>query len=696
MKIKTRYLAASLATLLLTTSPSLLFAQDNVLKNPELSDFVNKPVFSQATISSDGKYIAGIRHIEGQNLPEGDALVLLNVDTKELKQISFARSDQNLEIVSVSFKGNDRIIFRVQQKVLEVVNRTSSADRSQAKIDDTYFHASRIWAVNIDGTNLINLYDPQKQNKDFPKTLDAGIVDMLESDPDHIILITPGRSGAELTLVNIKNAEAKIIDRGNFNTMDWVVDKNGTPILRHDAEDFGSVHAWSRRPINGKEWIQIAKFRGAEGANSGVDFQGVNSADKPGQAIVLARRDGNDTTGAYIFDANTGEYVKEIGLSSEYDINNIIYDKNTGEAYGYCYLAKRTKCFSEDPAFNSVYRGVDAGFNMNANITISKPSKNSPRALVYTSAPNDMGTVYIYDYKTKALDFIGGTRPEVNPDLLPSEEVFEYESRDGTPLWGYLWLPPGATKDTKNLPFIVLPHGGPEGRDSWGWDPFAQWWATNGYMVLQPNFRGGGGFGRKFVEAGWRQWGQRMQQDVRDGADAVIATGRADKNRICIAGWSYGGYATMTGALIDGDLYKCAVAGAGVSDLISMQDWERFGDKYNRGGGIKSISYQYWNSAIGDPVKDKDMLTKYSAALNADKIKIPLLLIHGEEDRQVPYSQSLEMQEAMKKAGKPVELITLKDEGHQWRPMTIENRSIVLTQSLEFFNKNIGPGYKAK
>jgi dipeptidyl aminopeptidase/acylaminoacyl peptidase len=280
--------------------------------------------------------------------------------------------------------------------------------------------------------------------------------------------------------------------------------------------------------------------------------------------------------------------------------------------------------------------------------------------------------------------------------LLPTERVVHYTASDGQQLWGYLWIPPGV-RDARNLPTIVVPHGGPEGRDVWGFDPFANTYASQGYAVFQPNFRGGGGFGRHFVEAGWRQWGSRMQDDVTEGARYLIQQGIADPHRICIAGWSYGGYVTLTASFENADLYKCAVAGAGISDMSAMLRWVRDGgwehDVIQGGGaGGQSISYRYWTDAMGDLSRDHAYLVAHSAAENTNRVTVPLLLIHGDEDFTVPIEQSQIMQRAMQGAGHPVRLITLHDINHYYTPDQGAAWRTVFTESLAFFQQNIGPG----
>ncbi len=237
---------------------------------------------------------------------------------------------------------------------------------------------------------------------------------------------------------------------------------------------------------------------------------------------------------------------------------------------------------------------------------------------------------------------------------------------------------------------------GLKSRDNWGEDAFAPYLASQGYAVFQPNFRGGGGFGRRFVEAGYHQWGMRMQDDVADGARYLVQQGVADARRMCIMGWSYGGYVAMTAAFQNTDLFKCSVAGAGVSDMQAMLRWARDGDARNHAGysgggaGSESPYYKYWSDTMGQLGADDAIFAAHSAAQNASRVTIPLLLIHGDHDTVVPHEQSEIMQSAMQRAGHPVRLITLEGADHtpdlrdQWRT--------ILTESLGFIQQNIGPG----
>jgi dipeptidyl aminopeptidase/acylaminoacyl peptidase len=503
--------------------------------------------------------------------------------------------------------------------------------------------------------------------------------------------------------VNIRTGANTEYEKGTPRTGGWAVDQNGVPVIRFESLPQGRGLVFQRRPVGASNWIEIARFRGAEGANSGVDFEPLGPALGSGKVFVLARPEGKDTSGLYVYDANTGTYAEEIHSSPSFDMNNAIRDLKNNKILAACYWEYRFKCVPKDDAFARIWRGVERYFGDQVNVSVLGRSSETGRVLLSVFGPQDMGSYYLFDSVARTMDWVGGARPGLSAELMPTQKVVHYKTRDGVDLWGYLWVPPGVKADeAKNLPTIMLPHGGPEGRDVWGSDPFGHWWAANGYAVFQPQFRGGGGMGRSFVEAGHRQWGQRMSQDVRDAADHLIKSGIADRNRMCVAGWSYGGFATGAAAMQDGDLYKCAYGGAGVYDLPEMLRWTRDGDTIrqttrgsragNGGSGSEGVGYKYWVDAIGHPDRDRESLVRYSVALNADKVNMPVFLISGDDDIQVPVKQSEIFYEALKRAGKQVEFVVLKEEGHQWNPMTIEHRRIVLQTSLDFFKKHLGPG----
>ena len=266
--------------------------------------------------------------------------------------------------------------------------------------------------------------------------------------------------------------------------------------------------------------------------------------------------------------------------------------------------------------------------------------------------------------------------------MMSQIKPITYKAADGLEITGYLTLPHG--RAPKDLPLVVLPHGGPEGRDTLGFDWWSQALASRGYAVLQPNFRGSEGFGDKFVEAGYGQWGKLMQTDLSDGVRHLAKQGLIDPKRVCIVGASYGGYAALAGATMDRGVYRCAASVAGPADLRRMLI-----DNNDRFGSGRNAGLRYWLRFMGaDGVKDPD-LSAISPAKMADRIDIPVLLIHGKDDTVVPYVQSTIMADAMKKAGKPVELVTLNGEDH-WLSRGA-TRLQMLTSVVGFLEKNNPP-----
>ncbi|WP_395647464.1 alpha/beta hydrolase family protein [Terricaulis sp.] len=663
-------------------------AQQSVARAP-LDLFVGYDTLREPDLSPNGRYIALVRRE-----PVGDVLIIFDRQTRQSQAIQTARADQQMRIDFVSFKTDDRIVFGFSQKV-HVVAATGSA-RVGSRADDAFEWVSRVYASDITGANRISLYDPSSQSG-LPRWVNAQIADMLPRDDNNVLMVAPKAGGAELWRINVRTGDHTTVDRGGLYTFNWVVDSEGIPVLRQDVIANGRGYAWSRRGRGQNSWTEIIRFRGAEGANSGPTFQGLGPAVAPGQVFVLARRDNDDTSGLYVYDAGTGQYVETVETNPDFDVSSAIRDLDNNKILAACWWGHRWECDPKDETFGRYWVGVTRALGDQLNVRLeARGGERGELWLLRTNGPQDLGTYRLYNIETRQLATLFTVRPTADASLLPTQRVVQYTARDGTQLWGYLWIPPGVTNAT-NLPTIVVPHGGPEGRDVWGFDPFAMTFASQGYAVFQPNFRGGGGFGRRFVEAGHRQWGLRMQDDVVDGARYLIQQGITDPNRICITGWSYGGYVAMTASFQNADVFKCSVAGAGVSDMVAMQRWVRAGprdaDVASGGGqGSQSMSYRYWTEAMGDPDTDRAMMDAHSAAQNADRVGMPLLLIHGEEDETVPIEQSQLMVRAMQRAGKQVRLVELPDTNHYFRPDQGDAWRTVFTESLAFYQQNIGPG----
>jgi dipeptidyl aminopeptidase/acylaminoacyl peptidase len=649
--------------------------------------YVRDDVFRSPDISPNGRYVVAVHRED-----VGDVVTVIDTQANHVSRVAVARADQQMKVAWVSFKSDDRLVFELEQRVHVVSDRNSAVQRTH--VDDAYENDTRVYSSNIDGTDVKALYDPSTQ-QGLPRWVSAGVVDLMPNDPDNVLMIAPASGGAALWKVNVRTAEHTVIETGDFRTAGWIVDSQGTPVLREEVVANGRGLAWQRRGPGQRSWTEIIRFIGADNANSGPAFVGLGPATQPGQVFVLARRDGDDTRGLYVYDTATGRYTQTIGSNPNFDMSSPIRDPRHNAILAACWIEQKIKCTGIDPTFGHRWNGITHALGDDVNVILEGiGGADSSRYLIRSFGPQDLGTFYLYDANAHTMNALFGSQDDVDRALLPTEQVVNYAASDGTQLWGYLWVPPGV-HSVHNLPLVVVPHGGPEGRDIWGDDAFAPWLASQGYAVFQPNFRGSSGSGRRFVEAGWRGWGTRMQEDVTDGAHYLIQQGIADPHRICIMGWSYGGYVAETAAFENADLYKCSVAGAGVSDMEAMLRWVRDGstdDDVSTGGGAggQSPVFKYWSDTMGNLGADHDYFVAHSAAQNADRVTIPLLLIHGDEDSVVPHVQSELMQQAMQRAGHPVRLITLVGENHT--PVEDESYRTILRESQAFIQQYIGPG----
>jgi dipeptidyl aminopeptidase/acylaminoacyl peptidase len=290
----------------------------------------------------------------------------------------------------------------------------------------------------------------------------------------------------------------------------------------------------------------------------------------------------------------------------------------------------------------------------------------------------------VLDLDKRQLLELGRPRAWIKPTSMGRTEVLRYKARDGLEIPGYLTLPAG--REPKNLPLVAWIHGGPWARDGWGWSPEVQFLASRGYAVFQPNYRGSTGFGLKHLTSSFKKLGQDMQNDVTDGIEHLVKQGTVDRNRVCIGGGSYGGYATMMGLAREPSLFKCGINLVGVTDLFWWLDlgYTDF-NSYD-----PEASFTFLSATVGDPGKDTEMMRANSPRLQADKIKAPVLFIHGGGDRRVPIKHAEAMRDAMQERGLPYEWVVYPEEGHGF--MKESNRTDYLKRIESFLLKHLGPG----
>ena len=442
-------------------------------------------------------------------------------------------------------------------------------------------------------------------------------------------------------------------DGGDF-TYGWIADGQGRVRFRFDGDPGTNKTKVYARIGESKEWVPIFDGRDVEDVEQSY-LQVVGVGSRPDTAYVRTRN-GGDRYGIYEFDLRTRSITRPIFLHPTVDVDGLVKAGYTGEATGVEYVDQQPKIEYFDRTYAQMQADLEATFP-GEQVRVTSVSRNRKQYIAYVEGATNPGGVYHYvNTESGEIAEVGKRYPGLSSQDISKVSYINYAARDGLSIPAYVTMPNGTSG--RNLPLVVMPHGGPEARDVGGYDSWAQFLSSRGYVVLQPQFRGSDGFGKAFRNAGRFQWGQASQNDISDGVKHLISTGVADGNRVCIVGWSYGGYATLAGMTFSPELYKCGVAGAAVSDLPEMLAWVR------KRLGRDMRADDYWPRVIGHPIRDHDKLAATSPARNASKVRAPILLIHGKDDSTVPIEQSEIMVKALAAANKQSQYIVISGDDH--------------------------------
>lgn len=637
---------------------------------PTAADFASAAAMRDASISPDGNYIVAI-----QGIPGGEAVVVIDWRRRQAQQLRTVSHERGIFLESAAWKGNDRVLFQVRQRAMLMREGTGSRNRSEGGEIDVV----RYFAVNRSGTNLTQLFE---NNRLAARNLSIMLVDALENDPDHVLMGTWGSSGFTLYRVDVNNGRTAAVEDAAWETFGMLVNRDGRAIMRIDALPYGSGYRYFRRPASGGRWTVAHEVRRGR-TTQNRDFYPIAAGPGPSQVYVAARPAGQEYQAIYLYDTSTGELGQPVFSHPSADAAIVRTSRADNSMIYACAETQRYQCTATDRTMQRHLAGLTAYFENRADFSVDSSSADGQFWLVNAWGPTVPATFYIYDVAATSVTPIGQTHPNISRSALADSQVVNYTSRDGTALWGYLTTPRGAGPH----PTVIMPHGGPESRDSYTFDFITQFLVSRGYAVFQPNFRGSEGSGRSFARAGYRQWGGVMQNDITDGVQHLITTGVANRDRICIAGISYGGYAALAGAALTPDLYKCAISIAGLSDLPEFLDSER------ADAGRRSDSYAYWREVIGDPSDNRDQLIAASPRRHVDQIRAPILLIHGEEDDITLASQSERMRDALRRAGKDVRYVEIEGNVyHPWDGWTTEHARRLLEEMDTFLGQHIGSG----
>ena len=623
--------------------------------NPPAEAFGSLPLGSAPALSPDGKHFALIQSLHGR--PAAviyDLAAPAGTDPKVI-------SDDKALIVGIHWAKNDRLLITLNMNV-------KAGD--DIKVKAWY----RLISVDANGGNMVLMFSNSAwRDMNYQA---AHVVDYDLDDPKYVYmpLAAPGLDDYAVNLyrVDVTTGAAERAAAGNRETDEWIMDGHGRPVARVDL---------SQRPLlehlmiaDKDGWKEVGKYDATGGHDAGVV-----GLSEDGTAIVQSGASSDSgTLSLGRLDIAT---AKESGFYSNprFDIDEPLIDPWTRRVIGVSYADDKMEYRYFDPSMQALQRGLEVAF---PGLSVHAVSWDLAKDELIVSAegPRRPEAYYFVDRKTHQATQLAETYPGLTEADLGEMKPWPYKARDGLDIPAYLTLPPGKTP--KNLPAVIMPHGGPGARDTLAFDWIAQFLVNRGYAVLQPNFRGSTGYGEKFEEAGYGQWGLKMQDDLSDGVKKLVADGIADPKRICIVGASYGGYAALEGATSTPDLYACAISFAGLSDLGAFLR-SRASDY-----GDDSWMISTWTRYIGDRYDDHAKLAAASPADNADKVRCPILLMHGAGDTTVRIDQSEKMRDALQEKGKPVEFVKFDSDSHYM--LLADTRIRVLKEMETFLDKNIG------
>lgn len=491
-------------------------------------------------------------------------------------------------------------------------------------------------------------------------------------DGGTLIIPAGGMEGLGLYRINLDTGGSLGVVEPQGNGGGYILNAEGERIARVRYD--GRTYEWELQALKGGFWRTVWSVRAP------LDTPSLVSLGATDREVVVVGGEGAQPDEYRILNLDTGAWSE---LPFEGEPTSVITHPGTRLMIGAATDGEEgTRYQFLDPAAERAWRSVSAAFR-GKRIQVVSWSEDLRQIVVLTEGDGDPGTYQLIDLDQRLAEEIGSRYP-LEPEQVGEIRPISYQAADGMRIPGYLTLPPGVT-DPRNLPLVVLPHGGPAARDVLGFDWWAQALASRGYAVLQPNFRGSDGLGQAHLEAGYGQWGRKMQSDLSDGVRWLASEGIVDPARVCIVGASYGGYAAMAGPTLDPGVYRCAVAVAGVSDLRTMVQWT----SSQAGGTRDAPAVRYWNRFMGaDRLGDRD-LDEISPARLAARADAPILLLHGRDDTVVPFAQSQIFADALRDAGKPYELVVLAGEDH-WLSRA-ETRQRMLGEMVRFLEQHNPP-----
>jgi dipeptidyl aminopeptidase/acylaminoacyl peptidase len=560
-------------------------------------------------------------------------------------------------------------IFIQEIGKLEPVQITNSTDRDLIHF---YWGAENyiLYEQDTEGDEYYKLYRLNIMTKEITCLTDfensnTTIIDFYAKNPNEIIIGLNKRDPecSDVYRLNILTGELRMIEQNPGNVRSWMVDNDGVVRIAYTEDVLYRKDSKSK----------FKKLIDNEGED---DTFTIHYFTHDNKNVYAYSNIGRDKIAIVEYDMDANKEVRVLFEDSIYDAfgdderDYFEYSDSKQKLIYALYTAEKRTLYFFDEDLKKIYNKLKEKIG-DYEIQFTSISDDFNTIMFYTSSDRLEGITYHYDNVNDQLQLISKATPWLDENEMAEIKPIQYNSRDGLTIHGYLTIPKGI--EAKNLPVIVNPHAGPQWRNSWGFDEFTQFFANRGYAVLRVNFRGSEGYGKKFMQAGFNQWGRKMQNDITDGVYWLIDKGIADKERIAIFGWSYGGYAALAGITFTPDLYACGIDFWGISNYFTFYNnfspqWKKYMGEINR----------RW----GDAVSDSLLMYQVSPVFHVENIKVPVFIGQSANDRRVVYQHSEQMVDELKKYNKEYEYVLVEGEGHA---LTNEKKIIELMTRVEKF-----------
>lgn len=579
--------------------------------------------------------------------------------------------DGNYITFSSAWENRSNIFVKKMGDDSEPVRVSSSKDRDIAGSfwkDDTLLYVKdkggdenfHIYSTTFNGTE-------EKDLTPYPNVT-VGLLSSLQGVKDEILIMMNKEDATvfDVYKLNVKTGETTHVAKNPGNISNWLADRNGEVRVAVASDGVvGTVLYRDSEKDEFKPFIELA---------AGDEVTPL-AFSKDNKHIYATSNKGRDKVEVVKYDLEGKEEV--VMSNKEVDVTGVLYSAEQDKLLYGAYITDKPHYQFFDENFEKLFRKIQDKLGVHeSELGINDYNKEMTKFIVSVSSDTVYGKYYYYDSLTDKLTELATLSPWLKSEELSEMHPISYKSRDGLTINGYLTLP--KNKEAKNLPLIVNPHGGPWARDMWGFNPEVQLLANRGYAVLQVNFRSSTGYGKEFLQAGNKQWGLKIQDDITDGVQWAIDQGIADPKRIGIYGASFGGYATLAGITFTPDIYAAAVDYVGVSNIFTLLNtippyWET----------MREMFYE----RVGHPEKDKELLTAASPVFHADKIKTPLFVAQGANDPRVNKAESDQIVEALRARGVDVEYMLKENEGHGFQ--NEENKIKFYNAMLKFLDSHL-------